>query len=237
MLDEWPLIRAKINNYNVVYRTLRTLEDSETDADALERILDDAFSEFVDVPVSQAAPKKKGQTGEARNLERPARRVLSLVDGKRDVHRLVDLSRLGEFETCKALLTLLNEGYIAPVKVKKALEAPGLRRKIDWSGLFGKLFINGAVLAALVAAVLFMPRSRVELQQNAAQVSREAVGRLRTNRLAPIGTALEIFRVEHGSYPETLETLVKEGLLAEGALKLPGGAPHYLAIGVDYDLR
>ena len=238
MLDEWPLIRAKINNYNVVYRQLRTLEDSETDADALERILDDAFSEFVDAPAPAAtAPRKKGQTGEARNLERSARRVLSLIDGKRDVHRLVDLSRVGEFETCKALLTLLNEGYVAPVKVKKALDTPGRRQSIAWGSLLGKTFINGTVLVALVAGVLFMPRSRIELQHNAARVTAEAVGRLRTNRLAPIGTALEVFRVENGVYPDSLETLLDKGLLGPEALELPGGAPEYVGVGVDYDLR
>ena len=39
----------------------------------------------------------------------------------RPVAAIVDLSRLGEFETCKALLNLVNLGYLGPAE-------PGFRR-------------------------------------------------------------------------------------------------------------
>ncbi len=237
MLDEWPLIRAKISNFDVVYRVIRDVEDLETEAEALDRILDDAFSEFVDE--GPASVQKKGQTGALQNLGRHERVVLRLVDGKRSVYRIIDLSRLGEFETCKCLLTLLNEGFIAPVKVKKAQEAPGRgRRGIDWSGLFTKGLVNLVMLVGIAAAALLMPWSRVELRGNASEVAREAGSRVRTNRLAAIGTALELYRLQVGRYPDELRELVEKGFLDPRVLDLPGAqAPRYVSIGADYDLR
>ena len=238
MLDEWPLIRAKINNYDLVFKTLRALEDAETEADALERILDDAFSEFVDT-AAPAAPVKKGQLGAASNLGRGERRVLSMVDGKRNVYRLIEGSRLGEFETCKSLVTLIDEGFIAPVRVKKAQEAPGRgTRGIDWAGLFTKGIVNLVVLGGVVAAAMLMPWSRIELKNNSEQVATEARSRVRANRLVAIGNALEVYRLEQGKYPDTLAVLVKDGLLDGRVLDVPGAnPPRYVSIGVDYDLR
>src|SRR4029077_12818853 len=39
------------------------------------------------------------------------RRLYALVNGYRDVRKLIDLSCLGEFETCKALCNLANLGH------------------------------------------------------------------------------------------------------------------------------
>ena len=238
MLDEWPLIRAKINNYDLVFKTLRALEDAESEADALERILDDAFSEFVDAG-GTAAPVKKGQLGAASNLGRGERRVLSIVDGKRTVYRLIEMSRLGEFETCKSLVTLIDEGFIAPVRLKKAQEAPGRgKRGVDWVGLLTKGVVNLVVLGGVVAAAMWMPWSRIELKNNSEQVATEARARVRANRLVVIGNALELYRLEQGGYPEALELLVEKRMLDPRVLDLPGAVPpRYVSIGVDYDLR
>ncbi|MCA9538907.1 MAG: DUF4388 domain-containing protein [Myxococcales bacterium] len=237
MLDEWPLIRAKINNYSVVFRPIRAVEHSETEAAALERILDDAFSEFVDGPPGSmgGAP---GEEGDGAELERFERRVMGLVDGKRDVFQIIDLSRLGEFETCKALLKLLDEGYIEPVKVKKALEAPARRRGMSWRNVGTRVVVNLALVGLIGAAVLLMPRSRIELRRNTEQVMHEALARLRANRIVAVSTALEVHRAERGSYPDDLNALVKGGYLDPEVLDLPGGQSlAYVGIGTDYDLR
>jgi len=237
MLDEWPLIRAKINNYDLVFRIVRALEDEETEAEALERILDDAFNEFVD-ETPGGVPVKKGQTGAVGNLGRSERRMLSLVDGKRSVHRLIDLSRLVEFEACKALVTLLDEGFISPVKRKRARESPGRRGRLNIVGVLTKFVVNIVVLGGLAAAAFLMPWSRIELRQNSEQVTLEAWERVRANRLVAISQALEVYRVETGHYPDDLSALLKAGLLDTGVLDLPGAhPPRYVSIGADYDLR
>jgi hypothetical protein len=236
-LDEWPLVRTRINNYETVYRRLRELEDVESEADALERILDDAFSETVDA--SQAGQRGGGRkpgTAPTERLGKKERRVLRLVDGKADVYTLIDRSRLGEFETCKALVTLLNEGCIAPVKARPPKDPGEGGRRIDWLRFAGRVAVNLLFLAALVGVLWLLPRAR--LHENAEQVARESVSRLRSNRILAASAALEVYRIEEGSYPDQLPALETKGLLDGKLLVLPGQEPFdYLSIGVDYDLR
>lgn len=238
MLDEWPLIRTRINNYSVVFRQLDKAKELDDQGKALERVLDDAFSEFDGGGGIDEFSFDDSLAGGSGGLGEEERKVLALVDGQRDVYQLIDVSRLGEFETCKALLTLLNDGYIEPTKVKRALDAPARHRSVDTRRMALKVVVNAALLLVLVVGVLFMPRSRVELHRNAQQVATEAQSRLRANRLVAIATALEVHRVEHGHYPGSLDVLVEKGLVVPETLQLPGSRPiRYLSIGTDYDLR
>lgn len=241
MLDEWPLIRARINNYSVVFRQTdkaRTLGD---ESQALERILDDAFVEASkqgsNESIDEGFDFDESLAGDG-SLGETERAILGLVDGQRDVYQIIDRSRLGEFETCKALLTLLNEEYIEPTKVKKALDAPSRRPGLAWRQLALRVIVNATLLGLIAAGVLFMPRSRIQLHRNTERVAVEALDRLRANRLLAIGNALEVYRVENGAYPDTLDALTQARLLDPSVLELPGDAPvTYISIGSDYDLR
>ena len=70
LLDEWPLVRAHVNNYAVVYRQNRPIE-----SDSKSSLSDNAL------------------------------KVAHEVDGKRNVHDLIDVCGIGEFECCKGLLS------------------------------------------------------------------------------------------------------------------------------------
>ncbi|MEZ4464598.1 MAG: hypothetical protein R3F43_08860 [bacterium] len=225
MVEEWPVIRAKINNHDVVYRVLKQPEDGESEAEALERILDDAFSEFALDDGDDASPGGLGVQ---------ERQVLGLIDGQRTVHALIDLSRLGEFETCKALLALVNGGYIEPVKVKRARLRPGQRTSP--AALAGRIAVNVVVLGAIVAGFLFLPGARGDLESNATEVAREARHRLRSNRIVAVSSALEGYRLEHGLYPPTLADLVGAGFISPSLLAAAEGLD-YVSTGSDFDLR
>ena len=225
MVEEWPLIRARINNHDVIYRVVKQPEEVESEADALERILDDAFSEFSLDDDDAAGPGGLGAH---------ERQVLALIDGSRTVHALVDQSRLGEFETCKALLTLLNGGYIEPVKVKRARLQPGQRTSPI--ALAGRIAVNLLVLGAIVAGFVFLPGARGDLESNTTEVAREARHRLRSNRIVAVTSALEAYRLEHGLYPPTLQDLLGGGFIAPSLLAASEGLD-YVSTGSDFDLR
>ena len=83
-----------------------------------------------------------------------------------------------------------------------------------------------------------LPRSRAELVENTRQVGMDARARLRVNRLQAIASALEVYRIENGQFPEALDALVEKGLMTQALLTMPDETPvEYLSIGIDYDLR
>lgn len=241
MMDEWPLIQARINNPDTVFKAIKTIADSESEAEALDRILDDAFSEFVDrtsPPADQSQPRSKQANATAGKLTRNDRRTFAYVDGKRTVAQLIDMTRLGEFEACKSLLSLLTEGYIAPVKATAARSGDTLRRRVNWGGVALRVALNLAVVAALGLVVWSMPQSRAEIRANATALGRETLGRLRANRLLTTTAALEVYRLREGQYPESLEPLVTTGLLMREIIAPPAQPPlEYFSIGTDFDLR
>src|SRR5215475_5434602 len=83
MVDEWPVIRRKIPRYDLV------------------------FAQSAPLPLDTGGEP----AGDFVTVGPNERRVFVLVNGFRDVRKLIDLSCLGEFETCKALLNLANLGH------------------------------------------------------------------------------------------------------------------------------
>ncbi|MFN3196975.1 MAG: DUF4388 domain-containing protein [Bradymonadia bacterium] len=234
MLDEWPLIRNRIESHDMVFKTIKALEDEEGDAEALERVLDDAFSEFLDEPVNETSGSLKAFAGV--QLGPGERRLYPLIDGKRSVHRLVELSRLGEFETCKALVTLLNEGYVEVVEAPAPSAIPQAKQRTSGD----KNFFTGLALLALVGVVLATSVVLKPTPEEGDTVALQAAfeRRARRNRVHLIESALEVYAAEQGDYPTRLEQLIEAGILEPDALSVPGGAPlSYISIGTDYDLR
>lgn len=154
------------------------------------------------------------------------RRVHALADPGRTVERLVDLSRLGEFETCKALLTLVNVGALVPVAAPRRSAAgvgayartwrERLRRGV--SGLAATTLLAGA----LAGAAWLVAERHLDAARTAPSLPDDAARRLLARQqLARLAGALEVWRLERGSYPERLSALVEEGLVAPGDLRRP----------------
>lgn len=234
MVDEWPMIRKKITGYGMRFRVMKSLPD----APAEDLDLDDAFGEM-----GSDAPQKPKREDES--FGESERRVHSLVESTRDVQKLIDLSRIGEFETCKALSVLLGRGYIETVEVgeKKAASAAALTGglvsdrslmpTIAWSAL-GLLVVVGAVaLAVLVARsnVSLVPRGGV--MQLPASVD-ALLARAQRERLAQ---ALEALRLDEGKYPTSLDALVTAGFVETADLTFPSGRHyHYRLTQTGYEL-
>src|SRR6266540_3104422 len=73
---------------------------------------------------AERVPGTEGSPGDA--LGANERRVLALAEPGRTVEAIVDVARLGEFETYKALLTLVNLGHIEPLAPTRRSPAEGV---------------------------------------------------------------------------------------------------------------
>ena len=229
--EEWPLIRTRVLNDGAVFRVLRRPEADDDEAAALARALDDAFSEVVDDDEPGVGPN--GQ----KRLSRAERRVLDLVDGKRSVAQVVLETRLGSFETCKALYNLAQAGYLEVARTGRGRAGAGAQGR-SGGAVALRVLVNLAVVGGLGLGSWQLWAHRSAVAANAEELGESVGTRLRANRIVAISTALEIHRLTHGVYPDALQTLADLGLVAPFVLEPIDGRPwDYVGVGLDYDLR
>jgi len=216
MVDEWPMVRKKITSFDMTFKKIKELPGGElpqSEEEEIDSALDDMFE----------GGESKGAKGAGVGANQI--KVYKLIEEGRDVQTLIDLSRLGEFETCKALHGLLTAGYIEAVSVQKETVAEKPGKKIS-SISFGRILIQAGMYVFIVGLLyvlyqtvdvfaLFESSENRTLQN---PVTRELVGQSYQDRLE---SALEAYRLEKGHYPEELNQLVEAELVAESALRFP----------------
>jgi Domain of unknown function (DUF4388) len=222
MVDEWPHVRKKISNEAMTFEKVKELPASKAKEkeDDFDAAFDDAFSE----------EKKDENKGEFKSIGSSERRVYGLIAAGRNVRKLVDLSGLGEFETCKALVNLLNLEYV------RAIQPTGLAASAGGAGMLvrvGGMVARGVVTMVVLAALGFVG-SRLKPDtwdlgdESASSYADPAAQRLLARaQQARIESALEVFRLEKGNLPERLDALVEVGLLQREDLRYPWRDDYY----------
>lgn len=173
------------------------------------------------------------------------RRVFPLVSPDRPVWRIIDLSRLGEFETCRALQHLLDAGYIRAAQAPKARrhrerprQTPGAAGTTVLEVLAKGLLSLGVV--ALLAVLLRYANpdlSRLLRAPEAGTLGRTSPANLLGNaQIYRLRGALAVYRLERGRYPDRLENLVEVGLLTESEIQYPWDQPYFYRPGDPYVL-
>jgi hypothetical protein len=228
-VDEWPLVRRKITSTAMTFERLKMLDPERPsrvpERDGEEDDVDAAFDAIGDAP--------DGRKGESASVGTNERRCFELAVPGRTVERIVDLSRLGEFETCKALFNLANLGYLRPIApANRAAAAVGAYTQ-DWQARIARGATRVVATLAIAAALagigywvdrrglLFAASGGAALRDNVAQrfLARYQMERLRA--------ALEVYRLEHGEYPDVLSRLVETGLASGRDLRYPWAEPYF----------
>ena len=223
MVDEWPLIKRKIASYDVTFERLKELPPMPVEEEGKD--VDDAFDDAF------AEEKPLEKKGEFASLDRSARNVFGFVTKGRDVRKIIDLACVGEFETCKALVNLVNLEYL------KIIPSGGRANALGGQVSLGERVRGGflrVVVMALVVAGLGFAATRVDLDSigltraPVSSITDPAAQRfLSRAQLQRIGAAIEVYRLEKGSVPEKLDALVKSGLLAREDLRYPWHDAYY----------
>ncbi len=226
MVDEWPMVRKKIVSYEMTFARQKELDPQlfERRSGDTDLNLEEAFGEEV-------VEKKKGP----KNIGINEFKVWKIIEKGHNVQTLIDHSRLGEFETCKALYNLLLEEYIKVdtmprPALKRVGQKPGERigrfdlgRLLVQCGMYALIVVVLVGLWWLVEIDMFalVNKSGALAFQN--PLARELVGSAQKQRLH---TALEVYRLEVGNYPEKLENLVQVGLVEARELRFPWTNPY-----------
>ncbi len=221
-VDEWPLVRRKITSTAMTFERLKAVEPEKGAPRSADRKEDEdvdaAFDAFGD-----GGEKHRGEPALGKN----ERRCFALAEPGRTVEKIVDLSRLGEFETCKALLALVNQGYLKGIAPSKRAAATVGEYAEGWQARVrrgaSRVLATLALAAALAGLAYWADRHGIAfggaggtaVRDNAAQrfLARYQMERLRG--------ALEVYRLERGEYPDALGALVDAGLASPGDLRYP----------------
>ena len=184
MVDEWPLIKKWVPSFD------RIIEKTEA-------------GEKVRRPLRASAR-------DAMDLSEEEWTLLDLASDRPSVQRAIHRSRLGEFETCKALKELQEKGIVRLVQPGEAgpAEARPARRRADRSRLTG-LVANAATALALVAVAALLLVG-VELAPDPALTDMRAwAAEERATRAAAV------HRLEVGRDASSLEALAVAGWLSK----------------------
>jgi len=216
MVDELPMIRRRMGPFDQIVR----------------RIALTAYSSGPGEPsVTDGSGGGEEQFPGSAEVSKPERIIYRLSNGKRSIREIIDLSRLGEFQACEAMISLRGRGEIEFIPAWEG-EAGG-RKRLDWLGQAAGLILALLFVGLLVLA--FVPgSSKGGILQGGPFSSTRYLQLLQRER---VERALEIYRIETGTYPAALAELTGAGLLRPEDLAAPwGGKVSYFRKGESYHI-
>ncbi len=218
-VDEWPVVKKKIPTYQMTFEKVKDLPAPAPAQDDVDSALDDAFAE----------EKKTVNKGEFQSVGENERRVYELVKPGVPVTRLIELSMLGEFETAKSLCNLINLDYLKGLAPSGAVEEGKSSRLKSAATVFGRISVS-----MMVVGVLLLIFTRIDFASfrfggsNGTTYNDPAAQRFAAvSQMSRLNTALEVFRLETGSLPDSLSQLVEVGIMAPDDVRYPWRDEYY----------
>jgi hypothetical protein len=216
MVDEWPIIEKKIPSFDIVFRPV--VDPSLIEVGATGP--DDSGA------IRREAPAASGHI----RLTPEEDRVFRRVDGERTVQAIIDATGAPEFEVCRTLFDFLNRNLIAAGGRGETPSLEEERRGGEASSL------PGYVVAVLVVALAvsgfvarlgspFLVTGRPPVMEEGWTLVIDGVTWARLDRL---DRAIQAWQATYGALPQTLEELVRAGLVDRSYLYDPARRPfHY----------
>ncbi len=234
MVDEWPAVRKIIPSASCTLSIMKSLPP-EASANQDE---EDLLSGMADAFGASEQPS----TPNVKRIGASQRRVFVFVRPDRTVQSVVDVSRMGEFETTKALASLVQNGFLRLHLPKVAdvgdAEPMTIKRATD---LALPVLTRVALYAAVAAAIGLLVRMGSVAQTGAlsstGQVfeSHAVADALAQTSFARLRDAIETYVLKEGKLPAQLDVLVQSGLLQERDLRFPYDQPFAYAVRVGSD--
>jgi hypothetical protein len=238
-VDEWPLIRRKVTSTAMTFERARVLEPERSGSRRIEREKERAGEDVEVAFDGLGGDEPEVKRGEFASLGAKERRVYELAVPHRTVEKIVDLSRLGEFETCKALLNLVNLGYLHAVPPASRTAAAVGAYAQDWQARIrqgaARVLATVAIAGALAGIAYFVDKRGLAFGgHGGAQLRDNGPQRfLARTQMARLRGAIEVYRLERGAYPESLRALLEADLASPRDLRYPWTREYYYRAGPD----
>ncbi|OGP78584.1 MAG: hypothetical protein A2V86_01590 [Deltaproteobacteria bacterium RBG_16_49_23] len=194
MVDEWSEIEKKIFSPHLVFRKPFGTEEKSGGVLSPQKLMREKLTSEQEL-------------------------IHNLVDGTRTVQEMIDRSLLGKFNASEILLNLMEMGFIEVVGVR----TPSLVKKvrmINFREALAFVYYGAFLIFIFLLLIYFKPNflrlfwdlkiERVNIEAPALFVHRGQLDRIKS--------ALEIFYLERGGYPQRLDELVTAQLLRKSDL-------------------
>ena len=239
MIDEWPIIEKRIRSYDMVFRK------KLTDQEIVVVRADDADEVDFD---HDTARKRRGGLADKIRISQEEKAIYDLVDGTVTVGDIVEVSRLPEFDTNKALYELLTRDLIEEVRGASAAAVIAQATPVDES----EVAVTPVPLPLVLVLLLLAAASVITSVRNPLNGFEpitgglSPIGRSRKaismQRIEAIGRAIDEYNDARGQLPFELKELtphyIDESLLSDpwgNAYKYIPRSERYLVIGFTHD--
>ena len=242
MIDEWPIIEKRIRSSDQVFR--RKGSGHEIVVVGGEDVDEVDFE-----PAGSAKKKKSG--GEKIRISEEEKQIYDSLDGKRTVGDIIEMSRLSEFDTSKALYELLTRDLIEEVRGAAEAGMAQAAAPVDELAVAETpvplplvVLLAGIAIASIVTSFKNPLNSIGPIGTKAARASApvEALKSISLERIHSLGDAIERYNVINGHLPVRLLDLapyyISPALLNDpwgNAYKYLQQPSRYLVIGFSPD--
>ncbi|HEY0144481.1 MAG TPA: DUF4388 domain-containing protein [Thermoanaerobaculia bacterium] len=207
MIDEWPIIEKRVRSYDMVFR--KKLTDQE--------IVVVGADEADDIDFDGDAPprrKKAAVASDKIRISQEEKSIYDLVDGTMTVGDIVEVSRLAEFDTNKALYELLTRDLIEEVRGPSAAAVVQQASPVDEVEVAETpvplplvLFLVILAIASLVTSFKNPLNALRPLRGGELSPITETRKAISMQRVEAIAQAIEKYNAAHGRLPARLADL------------------------------
>ncbi len=212
MLDEWPRIEKQLPDIEVVLKKTDNARKPEREEGG------DIFA---------------GAGGAGPGLSKEAAALLKQVDGKKSVFEMLEYSSFGEFDTLKALVDLMDQGFIV-----RTNERPEIMKKtpetLPRAGTASVNLLDKLPFVFIAAAliVIFLQLAGARRIMSARAPDMEPIkDSFAVARVMTIYDNALLYLYDSGRYPRSVSDLVRHDYIKRGEAFDPWGGP--LSVDVD----
>lgn len=191
LMDEWPRIEKKLPSQDAVLKKA-AVHESHEDSEAGE---EDIFA--------------SGDGKKAGSLSKEASSIIRMVDGRVSIYEIIESSSLGEFDTCKAIVELLDKGYVV-----KTGDRPQILSEPEPSEPVTRepLNLQYAPIAFMVLSLLlvvFQATGTRKIMSAGVTGLVELKTPFALNQVKRVYDNSVLYYFDFGSYPESVDKLVQ----------------------------
>jgi len=241
MIDEWPIIEKKIRSFDMVFEKAEVGEEGIRIKEDEDDLLGDDFDLGLDLDEPSKEEEEEEEEEGVISLSSVEAEIYELVNGSRTVREITYRSSRNEFVTCRTLYDLLGRNLIAEVRKKKPAAADTVQAPVavprdrhPFLAALGYLFFLGVALVSL--ATFWMnpvnPINWFNKPHEPVTLLGEDITRIRLERL---DYAVQVYELQYGALPGSLEDLVEKRFVSPRAILDPWGRTYTYRPGEDGD--